>query len=196
MIEPGLPGALRPEFPLLTQRLVMRPFEDGDFAAMYAMQSDPQVARFLYWDARSPDEVRAQLERIKPMTRLDDECDSLRLAAVRRDTGELVGDYSLRLDSREHRQGEIGFITHPAHQGQGFATEGSLLLLRLGFEELGLHRIFGTCDARNTASARVMERLGMRREAHFRENEIFKGEWVDEFTYAMLASEWASRAAG
>lgn len=196
MIEPGLSRALRPEFPLLTQRLVMRPFEDGDFAAMYAMQSDPQVARFLYWDARSPDEVRAQLERIKPMTRLDDECDSLRLAAVRRDTGELVGDYSLRLDSREHRQGEIGFITHPAHQGQGFATEGSLLLLRLGFEELGLHRIFGTCDARNTASARVMERLGMRREAHFRENEIFKGEWGDEFTYAMLASEWASRAAG
>jgi RimJ/RimL family protein N-acetyltransferase len=196
VIQPGLQRALRPEFPLLTERLAMRPFEDGDFDAMYAMQSDPEVARFLYWDARSPDEVRAQLERIKPMTRLDDECDSLRLAAVRRDTGELVGDYSLRLASREHRQGEIGFITHPAHQGHGFATEGSLLLLRLGFEDLGLHRIFGTCDARNTASARVMERLGMRREAHFRGNEIFKGEWGDELFYAMLASEWESRRAG
>ena len=196
MIQPGLESALQPNFPLLTERLVMRPFEDGDFDAMYAMQSDPQVARFLYWDARSPDEVRAQLERIKPMTRLDDECDSLRLAAVRRDTGELVGDYSLRLASREHRQGEIGFITHPAHHGQGFATEGSLVLLRLGFEELGLHRIFGSCDARNTASARVMERLGMRREAHFRENEIFKGEWGDELFYAMLAGEWESRRAG
>lgn len=196
MIQPGLPRALRPEFPLLTERLLMRPFEDGDFDAMHAMQSDPQVSRFLYWDARSPDEVRAQLERIKPMTRLDDECDSLRLAAVRRDTGELVGDYSLRLASREHRQGEIGFITHPAHQGHGFATEGSLPLLRLGFEELGLHRIFGSCDARNTASARVMERLGMRREAHFRESEIFKGEWGDELIFAMLAVEWESRRAG
>jgi RimJ/RimL family protein N-acetyltransferase len=130
------------------------------------------------------------------MTRLDDESDSLRLAALRRDTGELVGDYSLRLASREHRQGEIGFITHPAHQGHGFATEGSLLLLRLGFEELGLHRIFGSCDGRNTASARVMERLGMRREAHFRESEIFKGEWGDELIYAMLASEWESRTTG
>jgi RimJ/RimL family protein N-acetyltransferase len=159
------------------------------------MQSDPQVARFLYWDARSPEEVRAQLERIKPMTGIDETLDSLRLAAVRRDTGELVGDYSLRLASREHRQGEIGFITHPAHQGQGFATEGSLVLLRLGFDVLGLHRIFGSCDALNTASASVMERLGMRREAHFRESEIFKGTWGDELIFAMLASEWAARSA-
>ena len=196
MIEPGLPGVLRPDFPLLTARLQLRPFEDGDFDALYAMQSDPQVARFLYWDARAPDEVRAQLERIKPMTGIDETLDSLRLAAVRRDTGELVGDYSLRLASREHRQGEIGFITHPAHQGQGFATEGSLVLLGLGFEVLGLHRIIGSCDALNTASARVMERLGMRREAHFRENEIFKGTWGDELIYAMLASEWETRRAG
>lgn len=196
MIEPGLSRALRPAFPLLTERLLMRPFEDGDLEAMHAMQGDPDVARFLYWEARSLDEVRAQIERIKPMTRIDEESDSLRLAAVRRDTGALVGDYSLRLDSREHRQGEIGFITHPAHQGLGFATEGSLVLLRLGFEELGLHRIFGSCDARNIGSARVMERLGMRREAHFRESEIFKGEWGDEYIYAMLADEWRARGAG
>jgi RimJ/RimL family protein N-acetyltransferase len=196
VIEPGLSGTLRPAFPLLTERLLMRPFEDGDLEAMHAMQGDPDVARFLYWEARSLDEVQAQIERIKPMTRIDEESDSLRLAAVRRDTGELVGDYSLRLESREHRQGEIGFITHPAHQGLGFATEGSLVLLRLGFEELGLHRIFGSCDARNIGSARVMERLGMRREAHFRENEIFKGAWGDEFIYAMLADEWGARGAG
>jgi RimJ/RimL family protein N-acetyltransferase len=190
VIDPGLTSTLRPEFPLATERLVLRPFEDGDLDAMFAMQSDPVVARFLYWEARTLDEVRAQLERIKPMTGIDAESDTLRLAAVRRDTGELVGDYSLRLASREHRQGEIGFITHPAHQGHGFATEGSIVLLRLGFEVLELHRIFGSCDALNVASARVMERLGMRREAHFRENEIFKGTWGDELIYAMLADEW------
>jgi RimJ/RimL family protein N-acetyltransferase len=193
MIEPGLTAVLRPDYPLVTERLHLRPFADGDFDALVAMQSDPAVARFLYWDARSAEEVRAQLERIKPMTGIDESSDSLRLAAVRRDTGELVGDYSLRLASREHRQGEIGFITHPAHQGHGFATEGSLVLLRLGFEVLGLHRIFGSCDALNTASARVMERLGMRREAHFREAEIFKGAWGDELVYAMLAEEWSAR---
>ncbi|HEX6128861.1 MAG TPA: GNAT family protein [Candidatus Limnocylindria bacterium] len=184
---------LRPKFPLLTDRLLMRPFDDDDLGQLHAMQSDHEVVRFLYWETRSIEEVQAQLERIKPMTRIDEKSDALRLAALRRDSGELVGDYSLRLASREHRQGEIGFITHPAHQGMGFATEGSEVLLRLGFEELGLHRIFGSCDARNTASARVMERLGMRLEAHFRHNEIFKGEWGDELIYAMLADEWAPR---
>ena len=68
------------------------------------------------------------------------------------------------------------------------------LLLRLGFEELGLHRIIGRCDGRNTASAKVMERLGMRREAHFRQNELVKGEWCDELVYAMLAEEWPAGA--
>ncbi len=193
MLEPGLSAVLRPEFPLHTARLLLRPFEDGDLEALHAIQSDPVVARYLYWEARSLDEVRQQLERLKPMTGIDEESDSLRLAAVLREGGALVGDYSLRLDSREHRQGEIGFITHPAHQGRGYATEGSLVLLRLGFEVLGLHRIFGSCDARNVGSARVMERLGMRQEAHFRHSEIFKGEWGDELIYAMLEDEWRER---
>jgi RimJ/RimL family protein N-acetyltransferase len=83
---------------------------------------------------------------------------------------------------------------HPDHQGHGYATEATGLVLRLGFEELGLHRIVGRLDARNVASAGVLERLGMRREAHLRENEFVKGEWVDELVYAMLASEWRERA--
>ena len=63
-------------------------------------------------------------------------------------------------------------------------------MLRIGFEELGLHRIAGRLDARNEASARVLERLGMRREAHLVENEFVKGEWTDELVYAMLEQEW------
>jgi len=79
---------------------------------------------------------------------------------------------------------------HPDHRGHGYATEAAAAMLGLGFEGLGLHRIVGRLDARNDASARVLERLGMRREAHFVENEFVKGEWCDELVYAMLASEW------
>ncbi len=183
-------GVLRPDYPLETERLRLRPFEDGDLEELLAIQSRPEVTEFLYWEPRTRAEVVQQLERLKSMTRIDETSDSLRLAAVRRDTGELVGDYSLRLHSREHRQGELGYITHPAHQGHGYATEGSVPLLALGFQELGLHRIFASCDGRNVASARVMERLGMRREALFRENELVKGVWTDELIYALLASEW------
>ena len=183
-------GVLRPDFPIETERLVLRPFDDGDLEELVSIQSRPEVAEYLYWEPRTRAEVAEQLERLKSMTRIDESSDSLRLAAVRRDTSALVGDYSLRLHSREHKQGEIGYITHPDHQGHGYATEGSVPLMRLGFEVLGLHRIFASCDARNAASARVMERLGMRREAHFRENELVKGAWTDELIYAMLAGEW------
>jgi RimJ/RimL family protein N-acetyltransferase len=123
-------------------------------------------------------------------TRLANEGDGLVLAAIVRETGTLIGDFTLKFLSAEHRQGEIGFVLHPDHHGRGYATEAAPLILRFGFEQRGLHRIIGRCDGRNTASARLMERLGMRREAHLVENEFIKGEWADELIYAMLAREW------
>jgi RimJ/RimL family protein N-acetyltransferase len=66
-------------------------------------------------------------------------------------------------------------------------------LLRIGFEEAGLHRITANADARNAASVRVMEKIGMRREAHFVQGSFEKGEWVDEVEYAILAAEWRAR---
>ena len=63
-------------------------------------------------------------------------------------------------------------------------------MLRLGFEEAGLHRIVAGCDPRNGASVRVMDHLGMRREAEFREAELVKGEWIDEIVCAVLEPEW------
>ena len=83
---------------------------------------------------------------------------------------------------------------HPEHHGRGYATEATAELLRLGFEELGLHRMYGRLDARNSASARVLEKLGMRHEAQLVENEWVKGEWTDEAIYAMLDREWEARA--
>jgi RimJ/RimL family protein N-acetyltransferase len=68
-------------------------------------------------------------------------------------------------------------------------------LLRLAFEDLGLHRVAARCDVRNTASARVMKRAGLRREAHLVQNEFVKGEWTDELIHAILRSEWAARQA-
>jgi RimJ/RimL family protein N-acetyltransferase len=186
----GATGVLRPEYPIETERLILRPFEDGDLEDLVAIQGRADVAEYLYWEPRSRAEVMEGLQRLKAMTAIDESSDSVRLAAILKRGGALIGDYSLRLHSREHRQGEIGYITHPDHQGQGYATEGCLPLLRLGFEVLGLHRIFASCDGRNAASARVMERLGMRPEAHFRENELVKGVWTDELIYAILASEW------
>lgn len=185
----------RPTVPLTTERLWLRPFQEHDLEAVYAMESRPDVMRYLYWETRTRDEARAALDRRVRMTSLDDDVAALRLAVLRRDTGELIGDFSLKLRSRQDRRGEIGFMFHPDHHGHGYAAEAGRAVLALGFETYDLHRIFGSCDARNTASARLMERLGMRLEGRLRETEFVKGTWCDELIYAILADEWRRRSA-
>ena len=96
-------------------------------------------------------------------------------------------------EEAEHRQGEIGFAFHPDAQGRGYASEAATAVLELAFGLLGLHRVYGRTDARNVASAALMRRLGMRQEAHLRENEIFKGAWGDELVFAVLEDEFARR---
>lgn len=184
---------LRPGYPLMSARLTLRPYTESDLDALYDIQSRPEVTRYLLFGVRDRGQVRESLRERARATTLENEGDNLTLAVVLPETGDVIGDVVLFWTSREHRQGEIGYIFHPDHGGKGYATEAAEVMLRLGFEELGLHRVVGRLNGRNTASARVLERLGMRREAHFTHSRIVKGEWVDEVVYAMLEDEWRAR---
>ncbi len=185
-------GVFRPTLPLETPRLVLRPFtiEDYDDAFGYHCRAD--VVRYLYWEPPTPEEFREVLARRAGRTTLDREGDGLNLAVVPRDVDRVIGDVTLFWCSEQHRQGEIGFVFHPAFQDRGYAFEASQAMLRLGFQDLCLHRIAGRLDSRNTSSAHLLERLGMRREAHLVENEHVKGEWVDEVVYGLLDRDWAA----
>lgn len=121
------------------------------------------------------------------------EGDALTLGVELRETGRVIGDVVLFLRSAEHRGGEAGWVSDPAHSGHGYATEAAHALLHLAFEELGLHRVTARVDSRNEASLRLAARLGMRREAHLISNEWFKGEWSDEIALALLEDEWAAQ---
>jgi len=180
--------------PLESERLLLRPFTADDFDALFAIQSRSDVARWLYWEPRNEDEARASLEKKIASSTLVNDDDSLSFAVVLTSSSEVIGDGSLFLLSAEHRQGEIGFIFHPDHHGHGYATETARLLLQLAFEEFGLHRVIGRLEPRNVASARLLERLGMRQEAHFVENEFVKGEWQSELVYALLEREWRAQS--
>jgi len=182
-----------PEYPIRTPRLLLRPFTTADLDALYDFHRLPEVARYLETEPRSREQVRSLLAGKISARVLTTEGQRLCLAADLAGTRELVGDCTLFWRSREHRRGEIGYIFHPACHGRGLATEAAAALLRLGFDGLGLHRIVARCDARNVASARVMERIGMRREAHLVQSEFLKGEWTDELIYAILRTEWQAR---
>ncbi|MFD0485416.1 GNAT family N-acetyltransferase [Kineococcus sp. GCM10028916] len=181
---------LAPDFPLHTSRLLLRPYTPADLDFLHQLESNPELLRYVSWLPRDIEQVRASLAEKTQQTSLRHDGDDLTLLMLLATTGERVGDVQLTWASTEHRQGEIGFITHPDHTGRGYATEAAHLMLRLGFDDLGLHRISASLDARNTASARVAQRLGMTQEAHLHENTFRKGEWTDEAIYAVLADQW------
>jgi len=183
-----------PDWPLLTDRLELRPFCQDDLAAFHAMHADEGVARWLYNDPRSEDEARALLEVKIAGVALEDEGQWLSCAVALRDGGTVVGDLAFQWVSKRHRCGELGFVFDPAHQGNGYATEAAAALLPFAFGPLGLHRVIGRTEARNTGSARVLEKLGMRLEAHLVENEWVKDEWQSELVYAILEEAWRARS--
>ena len=181
---------MSPDWPLETARLTLRPYVEGDFEAVHAMRSDPEVVRWLYGEVLSEDETRDLLARRMALTAWAAEGDWLSAAIVERESGTTVGDLAFHWVSERDKTAEVGFILDPRHQGKGYATEAARALLDWVFTSAGFHRVIGRTEARNTASARVLEKLGMRLEARFVENEWVKGEWQSELVYAVLDREW------
>ncbi|MEV7526480.1 GNAT family protein [Streptomyces sp. NPDC091371] len=181
---------LRIGSPISTARLILRPFRPEDTEYVHDYQRRPDVARFMRWEPRGLEDVRVVVEQMAREAELAWDGDCLSLAVVEPGTETVIGQVELVLLSTEHRQGEIGYVFHPAHQGKGYATETAVAVLSLAFDTLGLHRVVGRCRANNAASARLLERLGMRLEARFIGTQFSKGEWQDNLVYAMLQPEW------
>ena len=106
------------------------------------------------------------------------------------DDGELAGLIGLHVKPRDHAA-EIGYWVGVPYWGRGYATEAARAVLRFGFEDLGLNKIYAGYFARNEASGNVMRKLGMRHEGTLRQHHCKWGEYVDVVMYGILAGEWA-----
>jgi RimJ/RimL family protein N-acetyltransferase len=175
---------------LRTERLVIRPITLADVDDLHAFQSDPDVVRYEPFEPRTRDEVVEKATKFSQALTIAGDGDFWNLAVERADTPGVIGDLYFKLSSVEHGTGEIGWTLHRAHQGRGYATEGASALLDLAFGVLERHRVLANLDPRNTASAALCRRLGMRQEAHFVEDLWFKGAWGDTAIYAILDREW------
>jgi RimJ/RimL family protein N-acetyltransferase len=174
---------------LSTERLQLRELDESDAAACNAYESDPEVVRWQSHGVRTLAESAAYIRKVRA-----EQADFPRrlfdLAVVRRDGDELIGRCGLLVDEPETREGTLFYILRRDQWSRGYMTEAARALVGFGFRQLGLHRVYVDCDPRNTASIRVAEKLGMRREAHFVENARLKGEWCDSLIYAILDREW------
>jgi RimJ/RimL family protein N-acetyltransferase len=180
--------------PILTPRLELRRFALNDLDALTLIYEREDVNRYLYFEPRDRaatlDLLHGRLDR--PETTSDVEENVLCVAVAEREGRRLVGDFMLRWTPNEHRQGEMGGSLHPDVHGRGYAGEIYHELLSLAFNVYGVHRVVGRCDARNDASIRSLEKVGLHREAHLVENEFVKGEWTSEVVVAIRHSEWTT----
>ncbi len=180
-------------FSLETKRLILRPFRDDDLDTFVAYRSDPAIARYQSWEA--PYSAKwgaafiAELQQTVPGT----PGQWYQAALALKMSGAMIGDCAFRVQADNAKQAEIGFTLAQPYQGQGYATEAIRRLLAYLFDDLDLHRVVAICLAENLASARLLERVGMRREGHFIDNVWYKGGWASEYWYGLLKREWLSR---
>lgn len=176
-------------YPLESDRLVIRALRPDDLMRHFAIYSNPDVLRYLYDEPCDLEAARQHLAR-RCTRDLPSEGTWINFGVEVRDGGVLIGEMGVASISVAHAHCEIGYVFDPLYGGYGFATEAAALMVEVAFSVLDAHRVSGRLDARNTSSARVLERLGMRREAHLVQNEMVKGEWTDELVYAVLEEEW------
>ena len=181
----------RATLPLATPRLRLRSFRPGDEEDVFAYRSVPEVVRYIPGDPKTREQVADLVAERATAGRLDETSPFLTLAVERE--GRVIGDVLVHLDGldgRDGRQAEIGWVFAPDVAGQGYATEAARALVDLAFGELGVRRVWAKLEPENVRSARVCERLGMRREALFVQGSWFKERWTDLAIYALLADEW------
>ncbi len=177
-----------------TERLRLREFVVEDWAAVLVYQSDPRYQRYYALSGQTEqgarDFVAIFLAQQQAQPRIQ-----FQLAITLQSTAELIGNCGVRMQQPGAHEADLGYELNPDHWGHGYAGEAAQAMVRFGFTELGVHRIWSRCIAGNLASVRVLETLGMRQEGRLRENEYFKGRWWDTLLYAILEPEFRARQA-
>jgi RimJ/RimL family protein N-acetyltransferase len=179
-----------------TARLILRSFEDRDAQAFADYRSDPEIARYQGWEA--PYSLAQAIQFVEEMKIAQPGAPGKwhQLAMELKDTGQIAGDCAFQVLREDARQAEIGITLARASQGQGYATESLTRLLDYLFNDLHMHRVRANIDPQNLASARLMERLGLRHEGRFIDSLWLKGEWRNEDWYAILRREWKKSPGG
>jgi RimJ/RimL family protein N-acetyltransferase len=174
--------------PIVTERLVLRRYTHDDIPDVLGFVSQPSLAGVTL------NRIQATKEGVRKYIDLQNayqpfEKDKVfELAAERKEDRKVMG--LVGLICQDHRQGEIGWALGVEYRGRGYATEAARALMDYGFNSLSLHRIYADTSCDNLASWRVMERLGMRREALLKGAVYKDGKWLDKYIYGILADEW------
>ncbi len=180
---------------LETERLILRDalLDDADAVDRYA--GDPEVCRYMIWGPNTPERTREVMRWRVTEQQVELGRRAFELMIVEKASGEVVGSAGLRVADTEALDADLGYVLARAKWGQGIVPEACEKLLEVAFGWFGLHRVWASTDAENRPSQRVLEKLGLRREAHLVQNERVKGSYRDTLIYALTESEYWGRTA-
>lgn len=172
-----------------SERVYLRELKESDWIDVHQYASQEIASKYQPWGPNSEDETKAFVKQAmldannNPRTRFA-------FAIVNKKTEQMIGAGEFNIRDFHNQNGEIAYIVNPDYWGMGIATEVAYMLVSFGFTELNMHRIFATCDPRNIGSAKVMEKVGMRKEGRIRDDLLINGGWRDSLLYSLLKHEW------
>lgn len=172
---------------LETERLLIRDILVTDWESIHTYTSMTEVTQHTAWGPNTVEDTRAYVEYVLNSQQTQPR-EAFELAICLKNEGTLIGGVGLHI--MEKTNAEIGYVLHPAYQGEGYAAEAARAMLGYGFNTLGVHRIYAKCRPENRASEKVMQKIGMQREGLLREHWYYKGEFHDSYLYSMLAKEY------
>jgi RimJ/RimL family protein N-acetyltransferase len=177
---------------LTTERLVLRSIQPDDAGSLFNYRSDPLANRYQGWIPSTLDDVHDFISlSISPTLNISGTWHQV--VMIEKAGRVIIGDIGIHFLDPGNAQVELGFTLGKAYQGKGYATEALATIIDFLFIKLNKRRIVASIDPRNEKSVQLVERLGFRKEAHFRESILVHGEWADDVIYAILKTEWPAR---
>lgn len=177
------------EIMISTDRLLLKGLQRSDTEALFHYRSDPQVYEYQDWKPKTMEEAENFIIR-NSATKPNTPNTWYQLGLYLKKTNNLIGDIGIHFMDPDNLLSEIGYTLTPSHQSKGYAFEAVTGVIHYLFDQLMKHRISASVDPRNAKSIALLERLGMRKEAHFRKSIWFNNEWADDIVYAILREEW------
>ncbi|WP_027632086.1 GNAT family N-acetyltransferase [Clostridium hydrogeniformans] len=171
-----------------TNRLVLREFIKEDLEDVHKYSSDTEVVKFLTWGPNTEEQTEKFLHNVISCKEEEQRKD-YDIAVILKEEGALIGACKIHIDSFHNKEASISYCYKKEFWGKNYAAEAGKAMVKFAFNELGMHRVYATCDPDNIKSARVLEKIGMKREGFLRENKLVKNQWKDSLLYSIISSD-------
>ncbi|MBA2174891.1 GNAT family N-acetyltransferase [Halobacillus locisalis] len=180
----------RNRYSLSNERIRLREVNEDDWKGVHRYASQNIVCQYQPWGPNTEEDSKGFVQQV--LFDAAKETRSRFAFAIILDA-DMIGVGELNITDFTNKVGVISYIVHPDYWGKGIGTEAANLLIKFGFDDFNLHRIYATCDPRNVGSSRILQKVGMTKEGRMREDLFIKDGWRDSFLFSILEGEWHER---